>query len=193
MGYKYNKEEILTTGYNVLRKNGFHGVGINEVLKEAGIPKGSFYNFFDSKEGFAKEVIQHHCKEQSSFIDTFFNEASGTPLEKIKSFYDTMIQLNEMDDFSSGCLINVLSNDVGRTHDVLASASNQCFLVWINIIAKEVHKGQDEGEIRKDFTALEIAEYMHSGIYGAFSRMKVTRSRVYLDIWRDMTFEFIKA
>ena len=46
MGYKHDKEDILAVGYDVLRKNGYHNVGINQILKEAGVPKGSFYNFF---------------------------------------------------------------------------------------------------------------------------------------------------
>ncbi len=192
MGYKHNKEDILETGFHVLRKNGYHGVGINEILKEAGIPKGSFYNFFESKEDFAKQVMEHHGVEQANWIEGYFKQAKDTPINNLKEFYRTLIHLNETDAYSSGCLINVLSSEVGRTHDVLALEANQCFLGWINIISREIEKGQNEGQIRKDFTALEIAEYLHSGIYGAFSRMKVTRSRVYLDIWWDMSFTFIQ-
>lgn len=192
MGYKYNKEDILDVGYHVLRKNGYHGIGINDILKEAGIPKGSFYNFFDSKEDFAKQVVTNYGKGNSKWIESFFTEATGTPLENLKSFYKLLIKYNEEDAYSSGCLVNVLSNEVGRNNDILASVSNACFLGWIRIISKEVHQGQEQGEIRKDFSALEIAEYLHSGMYGAFSRMKVTRNRVYLDIWYDMTFAFIK-
>ncbi len=191
MGYKYNKEDILKVGYHVLRKNGYHGVGINDILKEAGIPKGSFYNFFDSKEDFAKQVIAHYGEGNNQWIETFFKEATGTPLENLKSFYKLLIKYNEEDDFSSGCLVNVLSNEIGRTNDELASVSNACFLDWIHIISREVHKGQESGEIRNDFSALEIAEYLHSGTYGAFSRMKVTRNRVYLDVWYDITFTFL--
>ncbi|MBX2828903.1 MAG: TetR/AcrR family transcriptional regulator [Flavobacteriaceae bacterium] len=192
MGYKHNKEEILDTGYHVLRKNGYHGVGINEILKEAGIPKGSFYNFFKSKEDFAIQVMEHHAMDQGNWITRFFEEAKGTPINNLKSFYETLIALNESDAYSSGCLINVISNEVGRTHDSIAHCANDCFLGWINIISREIKKGQDAGEIRKDYSALEIAEYLHSGSYGAFSRMKVTRSRVYLDIWWDMSFTFIQ-
>jgi len=192
MGYKHNKENILETGYHVLRKNGYHGVGINEILKAAGIPKGSFYNFFDSKEDFTREVIAYHGLDQSQWISTFFEEAQGTPLNNLKSFYKKLIDINEMDEYSSGCLVNVMSNEVGRSSDVLALEANQCFLGWITIISYEIQKGQDLGEIRDDFSSLELAEYLHSGTYGAFARMKVTRSRVYLDLWWEMSFRFIQ-
>lgn len=193
MGYKHNKEDILETGYHVLRKNGYHGVGINQILQEAGIPKGSFYNFFESKEDFARQVLHQHGDQQASWIASFFEQASGSPTENLYAFYETLIALNEQDDFLSGCLVNVMSNEVGRTNDKLAAEANQCFIGWITIIASEIAKGQQAGEITKAFSALELAEFMHSGVYGAFARMKVTRSRVYLDIWKEMTFAFIKA
>ena len=191
MGYKHNKEDILETGYHVLRKNGYHGVGVNQVLKAAGIPKGSFYNFFESKEDFAKQVIEHYGVGQARWIQEFFDQAPASPLANLKSFYRTLIHFNEVDEFSSGCFVNVMSNEIGRTHDALAAEANHGFLSWINIISKEVLKGQNNGEIRSDFSAAEIAEYLHAGSYGAFSRMKVTRSRAYLDLWFEMSFHFI--
>lgn len=193
MGYKHNKEDILETGYHVLRKNGYHGVGINHILKEAGIPKGSFYNFFESKEDFAQQVMHQHGDDQARWISSFFEQATGTPIENLYAFYEALIALNEQDNFQSGCLVNVMSNEVGRTNDTLAAEANQCFIGWITIIANEIAKGQQAGEITEEFTALELAEFMHSGIYGAFARMKVTRSRVYLDIWKELSFTFISA
>lgn len=192
MGYKYQKEEILKTGYHVLRKNGYHGVGINEILKEAGIPKGSFYNFFESKEDFVKKVMDWHALDQKNWIENFFNEAQDTPFNNLKAFYKTLIQLNELDAFSSGCFINLMSNEVGRSNDRIAASANQIFMSWITVIAKEIEKAQEIGEARDDYSALKLAEYLHSGIYGAFSRMKVTRSRAYLDTWWELSFDFIK-
>ena len=109
MGYKYNKENILETGYHVLRKNGYHKVGINEILKEAGIPKGSFYNFFESKEDFTVQVIQQYGRSNRQWIEEFFQQEMS-PLTLIKAFYKHLIDINEQDDYASGCLVN----EIGR-------------------------------------------------------------------------------
>ena len=192
MGYKYDKEDILNTGYDVLRKNGYHNVGINQVLKEAGIPKGSFYNFFESKADFANQVVSHYAKDNHKWMQQYFLDTELSPLEALKSFYKIMIDFNEKDDFASGCLLNVLGNEIGRQNDELAENVNQYFIGWLNILDKVIFEGQKEGEITTRFTSLELAEYLHSGFYGTFSRMKVTRNRVYMDTWFDMSFEFIK-
>ncbi len=193
MGYKHNKEEILETGYQVLRKNGYHDVGINQILKEAGIPKGSFYNFFESKEDFARQVIEYYGCNNSKWIETLFEESEETPINKLKSFYQLLVSYNEQDDYNGGCLVNTMSNEIGRNSDVLAKELNQQFIGWLTIIEEVVSEGQKLGEITTAYTALEIAEYLHSGFFGTFSRMKVTRSRIYMDIWIKMTFDFIKV
>jgi len=193
MGYKYDREDILNTGYEVLRKNGYHNVGINKVLKEADIPKGSFYNFFESKEDFANQVVVHYAENNQKWMQQFFKETKLTPMNALKSFYTTLIGYNEKDDFSSGCLLNLLSNEIGRVNDNLAHSVNHYFIGWLTILDSVILKGQELGEITDTFSSLEIAEYLHSSFYGTFSRMKVTRNRVYMDTWFDMSFEFIKA
>ncbi|WP_299213340.1 TetR/AcrR family transcriptional regulator [uncultured Aquimarina sp.] len=193
MGYKHNKEEILEVGYQVIRKNGYHHVGINQILKEAGIPKGSFYNFFESKEDFAKQVIQYYGEGNRSWLKGIFQESIETPINTLKSFYKLLIDYNEEDNFCSGCLINNMGNETGRLYDVLAKETKEQFDQWLDLIADVVRKGQEAGEITDRFSPTEISNYLHSGFYGTFFKMKVERSREDMDTWLAMTFEFINA
>lgn len=192
MGYKYEKEEILKIGYEVLRKNGYYHVGINQILKEAGLPKGSFYNFFESKEDFARQVIKYYGETTKLWLEDYFSQ-EGSPLSLLKSFYTTLIGYNEADGYSSGCLINNMSNEIGRLNATLAAEADEHFKLWIEVIAKTVQEGQNKGEITTKATALELAEYLHTGLYGTFARMKVTGSRTHMDKWVELTMDFIKA
>lgn len=193
MGYKHQKEDILKVGYDVIRKNGYHNVGINQILQEAGIPKGSFYNFFKSKEDFAKQVIEDYGKDNSNFLREYFSNSTETPLKSLKSFYEMMIGINESDKFQSGCIVNKMSLEVGRTKPDFASILDEQFNDWVNIIAEIVQQGQNKGEITKAQPAHELAEYLHAGIYGGFSRSSLSQSRDYLDRWLNLTFELIKT
>ncbi len=192
MGYKHNKENILEVGYHVLRKNGYHKVGVNEILKEAGIPKGSFYNFFESKEDFAAQVISHYGMTNRQWIEEFFKQ-KGSPFSLIKAFYKELIDINEQDNYSSGCLVNVMANETGRIYDKLAKVSDESFESWLEILTKVISEGQASGEITKKYPAKQLAEFLHTGMYGTFSRMKVTRSREGMDEWYSMAMNFIKA
>ncbi|XLS27667.1 TetR/AcrR family transcriptional regulator [Flavobacteriaceae bacterium M23B6Z8] len=192
MGYKYKKEDILNVGYEIFRKSGYHNVGINEILKESGIPKGSFYNFFNSKEDFAQQVISKYGISNQNWIESFFKESTLSPINSLKAFYTIVMDMNEQDDYKGGCLINNMSMEVGRNNDKLGSEANQHFIGWLNVLAPIIAKGQDIGEITTDYSSLELAEYLHAGFYGTLSRTKVTRSRVYMDTWLEITFNLIK-
>ncbi len=191
MGYKHNIEDILDIGTELIRTNGYHNVGINQILKACAIPKGSFYNFFETKEHFACEILNRYGERSKKMIEGFLLDKTLTPLNRLKSFYAMIIDVSEEDNYAGGCLLNTLSNEVGRLNDEIAETANTNFLVWIEVIANCVLEGQQQGEIIDSFPPEYIAEYLHAGSYGAFSRMKVTRSRTYLDNWYEMTFNFI--
>jgi TetR/AcrR family transcriptional repressor of nem operon len=193
MGYKHNIEEILDIGTELIRTNGYHNVGINQILKACAIPKGSFYNFFKTKEQFATEILNRYGERSKRMIEGFLLDESLSPLERLKSFYKMLVDANETDDYAGGCLLNTLSNEVGRLNDGIAESANTNFMMWIEVIAKCVNEGQKQGEIINSFPPEYLAEYLHAGSYGAFSRMKVTRDREYLDKWYEMTFNFITA
>lgn len=191
MGYKHNKEDIISTGTELFRKKGYHNVGINEILKACDIPKGSFYNFFDTKEQFAEHVVEAYGLESLKMITKALSDKLVSPLERLKRFYAMIIDINEKDGLDSGCLLNNLSIEVGGINQGISRATDKNFKIWIKTIAQCVKQGQDNEEIIDNMSAEDIAEYMHAGIYGAFSRMKVNRNRIYLDKWYKMTFSFI--
>lgn len=193
MGYKHNKEEILKVGYEVFRTNGYHNVGINQILKESGIPKGSFYNYFESKEDFAQQVIQQYGENNKLWMEDFFENCDLSPIECLKSFYTFMMNLNENDKYNGGCLVNNMSVEVGHRNEVIGTEANLHFMGWLNVLAMEITKGQNMGEITRNFSALELAEYIHAGFYGVLARTKVAKNRVYMDIWFEMTFKFIST
>ena len=192
MGYKHNAEDIISKGAELFRKKGYHNVGINEILKACEIPKGSFYNFFDTKEKFTEKVIESYGTSSLNMIVNALGDKSKSPLERLKQFYSMLIDINEKDGMDAGCLLNNLSIEVGGFNPGISKVADRIFKIWIEEIARCVEEGQDEGEIIDAMPAEDIAEYMHAGLFGAFSRMKVNRNRVYLDKWYNMTFEFIR-
>ena len=193
MGYKHNIEDIIEKGTELFRKKGYNNVGINEILKACDIPKGSFYNFFETKDDFAVKVIDNYGENSLKMISRALSDHTISPLKRLKDFYQMLIEINEQDGFDSGCLVTNLSMEVGGFNGTLSDATNRSFRKWVNEIAKCVKEGQEKGEIIDQMPAEDLAEYIHTGLSGAFSRMKVNKDRTYLDKWYSMTFDFISA
>jgi len=194
MGYKHKKEDIIAKGSELIRTRGYHNVGINDILKTCGIPKGSFYNFFASKEQFAIEILDVYGENSKKMIQQFLIfESELSPLARIESFYNMLIDANTAEKFKGCCLLNNLSQEMGMLSDDIAKTANKNFLLWLEVIGQCVKEGQDLKEITNDFSDTELAAFIHTGFSGTFPRMKVTRSNEYAKKWLKMTLDFISA
>jgi len=192
MGYKYRREDILDQGIELFRTHGYHHVGINEVLKASGIPKGSFYNFFESKEDFARQAMDRYGDQMLDYLIPFLEDTSLPPLERLKSLYRWLIEGNAAEAFAKGCMVNNVTIEVGGENDALARQAQETFGRWLKAITKVVRAGQKDGSITTQYQPEEIADYLHSGTYGGFARMKMDRSVDYLNLWYRMTFDMME-
>lgn len=191
MGYKHSRADIITKGSELIRQKGYHHVGINEILKTCNIPKGSFYNFFESKEDFVAQSMVAYSEDYNRFIRSFLEDASKSPLERLQNFYTHLIDNNNKEGCKAGCLLTNLSLEIGGINEYLAQIADEQFQKNLAPLIQCIAEGQEEGAITRQFSAAYLAEYLQAGISGAFSRMKVQRNRVYLDKWYQMTFSFI--
>jgi len=194
MGYKHKKEDIIAKGSELIRTRGYHNVGINDILKTCGIPKGSFYNFFTSKEQFAIEILNVYGENSKKMIQQFLIFKSElSPLTRIESFYSMLIDANSAEKFRGGCLLNTLSQEMGMLSDEIAMTADKNFLQWLEVIGQCVKEGQDQKEITNEFSATDLAAFLHTGFFGTFPRMKVSRSNEYSRKWLNMTIDLIRV
>ena len=63
MSDRPTKERILDAAEQIMLEKSFHSVGLNEILKAVGVPKGSFYHHFESKEQFGVEMLKHYVAD----------------------------------------------------------------------------------------------------------------------------------
>jgi TetR/AcrR family transcriptional repressor of nem operon len=186
-----SKKEIIRKGVDLFREQGYHNTGINDILHTCEISKGSFYNYFRSKEDYGIKVIDYYGDILLEYMIGKLRSGDGSPIEKLKELYSSFIEIVKREEIKSGCLVNNISNEMGGLNDTLAQVADQNFRKWTDEIARIVVKGQAINEIRNDLDALEIAEYMHATFFGLLSRMKVTRSIDGLNDWLRLTLKFI--
>ena len=194
MGYKYDVEDIIAQGADLIRRRGYHNTGIKDILEISGIPKGSFYNFFESKEYFALEVVKYYGESARQMISERLQpNGSDSGAARLRKLYGYLLDSNEEDNLANGCLITNMSMEVCGNNERIAAEVDAQFRGWIEQIAVTVREAQQEGSITSEFSPEHIAELLHTGIAGGFSRMKVTRSRAWLDQWLDMTFRMLEG
>ena len=194
MGYKHDIDDVIREGSALIQRRGYHAVGVNDILRATNIPKGSFYNFFKSKEDFAAAILDAYGADYAKWVRELLADGPDAPpaLDRVDGFYRALIDANEADDFSRGCLIAKLSNELARESDRLAEVCERNFQLLIGGLTEVLAKAQRDGDVRDDYPAAQLAEYCHAGLYGQFPRVNATRSRLGMDAWWAMTMQFLR-
>jgi TetR/AcrR family transcriptional repressor of nem operon len=193
MRKKHNKEDILDAGIEILRTKGYNRTGIDDILRASNIPKGSFYNFFNTKEDYGIQVLRRYTDVQFEHINKFFKDESLSALDRLKNFYKWAIQGNIDEECKKGCLIGNITQEMGGQSDSLSFTADESLKKIVGLIINCIEEGQRQEEIRNDYNATELGNFVHNSFYGALMRSKAGRDSSHFDIFWKMIFEYLKG
>src|SRR5512134_2758996 len=83
-----SKERLLEAGLAMLLERGYHDLGIQPLLEATGVPKGSFYHHFASKEDYALQVIDLYMIHVHSGLDECLGNEAIAPLVRVRRFFE---------------------------------------------------------------------------------------------------------
>jgi TetR/AcrR family transcriptional regulator, transcriptional repressor for nem operon len=173
-----NRNNLLAQGVSILMQQGYHGTGLKEILDAVQIPKGSFYNYFGSKENFAAEVIHHYIEPFINQLEAYLNQSEFDALSAIESYFNELIAELEQAEYKGGCLLGNLMGELSDSSELCQKALQQAVHRYRDLLETGIQKAQSQGAVRTDKTALEMADLLLNSWQGALLRMKVEKSSV---------------
>jgi TetR/AcrR family transcriptional regulator, transcriptional repressor for nem operon len=171
-----NRNNLLAQGVSLLMQQGYHGTGLKEILDAVQIPKGSFYNYFGSKENFAAEVIQHYIEPFINQLEVYLNQPEFDALSTIQSYFNEMIVELEKADYKGGCLLGNLMGELGDSSELCQKSLQQAVHRYRDLLQIGIEKAQLQGTVRLDKSSLDMADLLLNAWQGALLRMKVEKS-----------------
>jgi len=185
----HNKEDIVQVGLDIVLSKGFNATGVETILKQANIPKGSFYNFFSSKEEFALAIIDSYVANMAKNLHTVLNSESLPPLERVRKSFETVIKTFEDNDCSKGCLIGNLSQEMADQCESIRQRLEDSLQMWSRVLSELLLQAQREEAISADMDVDMLAENILSSFQGAVLRAKVKKSSEPLRIFIHLYFD----
>ncbi|ORW53783.1 TetR family transcriptional regulator [Mycobacterium paraense] len=181
------RRRLLGAGLDLVHARGFTASGVKDITDAAGVPKGSFYAYFDSKEAFAAAILEHHWADIEARLLPIL-ETDGTAQERITRFFHALADEHEAGDFLLGCLVGNLSLELGGSSEPVRTELVRILDRWDAALSTCVRSGQrGSGGIRSDLDAGELAAQLIEAWEGAALRGKVTRSRAPYDRFEAVT------
>ena len=182
------KEQLVTRSAPVFLQRGFNAASVNDIVQAAGVPKGSFYNHFASKEQLAVEVLRRYVDDLGlrELLDP-----DGSALQQIRDHLTANIAAREEAGIEYGCLLGNFSTDAVALNEGLREAVTQGFTRWIDAVAAAIARAQAAGEIRNDASARTLARYVIAGFEGAIAQAKTLRTGAPIADFLSVTFDTV--
>lgn len=173
---EHTREALIEAGIEQLSVHGYHGTGIKQILDEVNVPKGSFYNFFASKEAFVAELIGHYSQGLLGQL-TDFKTGEGqdlSPVEQLRAIYRYSLQQYEAHEFKKSCLIGTIATEISSESDLCRKELKQAMGQWLGFFSEVFEQAQASGEVRSDMSPREMASLYWATWEGALMSMQMS-------------------
>jgi TetR/AcrR family transcriptional repressor of nem operon len=102
-----------------MKIHGYNGTSVKDIVDAAVVPKGSFYNYFPSKESFAVEALQAVADESLSASRDLLASGTGSPLQRLRSYFEQNASQACEDDFKVGCFFGNMCQEMSDSNEII--------------------------------------------------------------------------
>ncbi|CAD6558421.1 TetR family transcriptional regulator C-terminal domain-containing protein [Paraburkholderia sabiae] len=170
------RARLLSIGRDVVLDKGFNGCGVQDITSAANVPKGSFYNYFETKEAFAAEIVEEYWQSIEDRHGPILYDARIKPLKRIVRFFRAISDDHGRENFKLGCLIGNLSLELSNTSEDTRAKLTDLLQRWEDGLAACLAEAQERGELDAGIKAGELAQIIIEAYEGALMRGKVEQS-----------------
>jgi TetR/AcrR family transcriptional repressor of nem operon len=169
------RDKILATGQRIMGGKGFSAVGLNEVLAAAGVPKGSFYHYFGSKEAFGQAMLDAYFEDYLSDMDRILVQAGGTGAQRLENYFQAWQDNQSFEDCQGKCLAVKLGAEVADLSESMRNAMKRGTASIVDGMSRAIEAGVADGSVSIDQPPHEVAQSLYQLWLGASVMVKIVR------------------
>jgi TetR/AcrR family transcriptional repressor of nem operon len=173
---RQTRDTIVAAATSLMAIKGYHGTSLDDVLRESGIGKGSFYHFFRSKEELGHAILDTIITafiEQT--VDPCFADPRGEPLDQIRCFLDRVVAAQRAHNCVGGCPLGNLASELSDVHEGFRARLAQVFLTWRDRLTVALREAQRRHALSDACRPEAVAHFLVASLEGAILMTKVTR------------------
>jgi TetR/AcrR family transcriptional repressor of nem operon len=185
------RNALVWCGTELLTERGFQITGIDEVLKRVGVPKGSFYHYFKSKDHFGHAVIDNYEAYYAKKMDRIFGDSSQSPLQRLVNFTANAKNGMVKFDFKRVCLIGNLGQELAALDTQFRERLEGVLVSWEKRVAECLSESIEIGELAPGQDPQALSRFFWVGWEGAILRSKLMRSLEPIDQFTSIFFRSV--
>jgi TetR/AcrR family transcriptional repressor of nem operon len=174
--YADTRALLIRRGVEVLTERGVSATALDDVLKTVGVPKGSFYHYFPSKDAFVLAALDAYASFFLHKLDRHLGNLANQPLARLAAFVDDACHGVERYGFKRGCMVGNLGQEVGCLDEAIRTRLEDIFRAWEGRLAICLEQAVEAGEVPADTDCEALARSFWIGWEGAILRARLMRS-----------------
>jgi TetR/AcrR family transcriptional repressor of nem operon len=187
------RSNLIQVGLKMVHQEGYTATGIQSIVEGAGVPKGSFYNHFTSKETFGAEVIDAYFDRNEDKLRSFLCNPDVAPLTRLEAYFDDRIEAFRAIRFTKGCLLGNFSAEAADHSALLREHLVKQFGAWSRFFENCIAEAQGQGTISNQFPAALLGRFLLNSWEGALLRMRVEKGEAPLIDFKEVVFGSLLA
>lgn len=172
---------------------GYAATGVQGIAESVGVPKGSFYNHFPTKEAFGAEVLDAYFDRNEGKLRSMLGHSDTAPLIRLAAYFDERIEAFQAAGFVRGCLLGNISAELADHSALMRVHLAKHFAAWSGFFETCIAQAQEEGAIDNRLPAGLLARFILNSWEGALLRMRAEKSAEPLLEFRAVIFDTLLA
>ncbi|MDF2772609.1 MAG: dhaR [Geminicoccaceae bacterium] len=181
------KRRLLDVGLATLLERGYNATGIQDLLVATGVPKGSFYHHFASKEDFALQVVDRYVAELHVLLDQALGETERAPAERVRGYFERLLALYASQGYL-GSLLGLLGQELAAVNTAFRRRIEGALDGIARRLADMLDEARRRGDLPPDADPLQTANVILDCWEGAAVRSRVLRGPAPLQAVLDLSF-----
>lgn len=188
--YDDTRQHLLDTGHRMMAEKGFTSVGLNEILQTAGVPKGSFYHYFKSKELYGQALLADYFVGYLADMERRLTLPGLSAYERLMDYWQGWQNRCTLEGHGDECLVVKLSAEVADLSESMRLTLRDGAEQVVARIALCIEQGQAENSLPQG-DARHLAETLYQLWLGASLLNKLQRTGQSLDTSMAMTKQLL--
>lgn len=181
------KRRLIDAGLAMLLERGYNDLGIQALLDETGVSRGSFYHHFGDKEDFTLQVIDAYMEDVHAGLDVCLDDESRPPLQRARAFFEETREKYREEGYL-GCMLGGLGQELSGVSERFRGKIQECLSSIADRIAGCLKEARARGDLPPGTDCGAMADLLVDCWEGAALRTRLRRDPAPLDAMLDFHF-----
>lgn len=171
------KDKLLDAAQRLMLAKGFPATTVEEICETAGLTKGSFFHYFESKEDLGRAVLEHYAGLGLGAVESAPFRREQDPLKRIFGSIDFWIDRINDPSMECGCLLGNFAQELSDTHPDIRAQCARYFAQWTAMLKQDFDEAKRRYRPRVRIDTQGLAEHYVAAVEGGLLLSKATRDR----------------